>query len=230
MSTITVTSYADSGAGSLREAIAEAASGDTIELDASYVQTDSSLIIDKNLTIEREPSLPPFSLSEGLNSGSAVVVEAGVTATFINLNIDNFDSGTDAPDNGADGDDGADGPTGQSGTEGQAGAKGGDGDAGGSATMSNGKAIGPAPALENDGTLTLIRTEIDGGNGNGATGADGHDGGGGGEGGSGAPAAPVTKTSRRAMAGPVASAVTAGPAAMARTAAMRSVASSTRVR
>ena len=61
----------------------------------------------------------------------------------------------------------------------------GDGDAGGSATMSNGKAIGPAPALENDGTLTLIRTEIDGGNGNGATGADGHDGGGGGEGGSG---------------------------------------------
>jgi uncharacterized repeat protein (TIGR01451 family) len=52
--TINVTSTNDSGAGSLRQAIAEAAPGDTISLPAStghYAITSASLTIDKSLTI-----------------------------------------------------------------------------------------------------------------------------------------------------------------------------------
>ncbi|NTV52920.1 MAG: hypothetical protein HGA76_07920, partial [Candidatus Firestonebacteria bacterium] len=53
--TITVTSTADSGAGTLRQAIATAASGDTIRFSLTYpavITLSSSLAINKNLTIQ----------------------------------------------------------------------------------------------------------------------------------------------------------------------------------
>src|ERR1044071_2525667 len=54
--TLTVTTTADSGAGSLRDAIAAASNGDTIQFAAalngqSVVLTSAELLINKNLTI-----------------------------------------------------------------------------------------------------------------------------------------------------------------------------------
>src|SRR5436190_24202141 len=55
--TITVTTTADSGPGSLRAAIAAASNGDTITFDAalngeSIVVTSAALSLDKNITID----------------------------------------------------------------------------------------------------------------------------------------------------------------------------------
>ncbi|NMG06777.1 hemolysin [Brasilonema sp. UFV-L1] len=57
MGTITVTSNADNGAGSLREAIAQAQSGDTIQFDSSLANqtitlTSGQLTVDETLTID----------------------------------------------------------------------------------------------------------------------------------------------------------------------------------
>jgi parallel beta-helix repeat protein len=57
MSTINVTSNGDNGAGSLREAIAQAQSGDTIQFDSSLANetitlTSGQLTVDKNLTVD----------------------------------------------------------------------------------------------------------------------------------------------------------------------------------
>jgi hypothetical protein len=52
--TLTVTSTADSGAGSLRSAIASASSGETINFNLTYPATitlSSTLVISTNLTI-----------------------------------------------------------------------------------------------------------------------------------------------------------------------------------
>lgn len=53
LATITVTNNADSGAGSLRQAVLDAANGDTILFDGDYTITfTSEIVIDKNLTID----------------------------------------------------------------------------------------------------------------------------------------------------------------------------------
>ena len=54
--TLTVTTTADSGAGSLRQALADANDGDTIQFDAALNGqtiglTSAELVIDKNITI-----------------------------------------------------------------------------------------------------------------------------------------------------------------------------------
>ena len=54
--TLIVTTTADSGAGSLRDAIAAASDGDTIQFDAALngqtiTLTSAELVIDKNITI-----------------------------------------------------------------------------------------------------------------------------------------------------------------------------------
>jgi hypothetical protein len=149
------------------------------------------LSIDKNLTIEGNPGQGLIDIHQGLGAGSAVVVEAGATVILADLNINSFDRGQDAPSDADAGADGMDGVAGLNGTgAGQSGTKGGDGDPGQDATMASGNAMGPAPALENDGTLTLLQCEIDGANGVGAAGADGADGGGGGMGGIGGDGTP----------------------------------------
>ena len=56
--TITVTSLSDSGAGSLRQAISDAAAGDTIDFDntlSGTISTTSTLNIDKDLTKSDAP-------------------------------------------------------------------------------------------------------------------------------------------------------------------------------
>ena len=75
LGTITVTNINDSGAGSLRQAIAEASSGDTIEFDPSLANktitlTSGQLEIDKNLTLDGG-NAPNLTISG--NSSSRVI-------------------------------------------------------------------------------------------------------------------------------------------------------------
>src|SRR5262245_42102815 len=67
-STIHVTTTADSGAGSLRQAIVDAAAGDTIDFNLSYpatiTLTSEPLSIDKNLTING-PGADQLTVSGG---------------------------------------------------------------------------------------------------------------------------------------------------------------------
>src|SRR5215831_6272567 len=81
-----VTSTADSGAGTLRQAIADAAAGDTIEfgLSLSYpatiTLTSETLLIDKNLTIQG-PGAPALTVS-GNHAGRVFRVERGAIVTL----------------------------------------------------------------------------------------------------------------------------------------------------
>jgi hypothetical protein len=71
--TITVTTTADTGTGSLRDAIASASAGDTILLPASashYMVTSSEIVIDKALTIQ------------GAGAGSTVIDANGADRIF----------------------------------------------------------------------------------------------------------------------------------------------------
>lgn len=86
--TLTVTTNADSGAGSLRQTIADAGSGDTILFDSSLsgatiVLGGSPLVINKNLTITG----PQGGITVDGNSGSRVLdIDSGVVAiSFVNV-------------------------------------------------------------------------------------------------------------------------------------------------
>lgn len=78
--TITVTNTKDSGAGSLRHAIASAASGDDIEFSVTgtITLTSGELVIDKNLAIQG-PGASQLSIS-GNNASRVFYINAGVTA------------------------------------------------------------------------------------------------------------------------------------------------------
>ena len=95
MTTITVTTGADSGAGSLRAALAGALAGDTINFAADVTEIDlaSTLAITKNVTIEgSQPGsigTPGVAIVGGAASSnfSDFTINAGVTATLDGLII-----------------------------------------------------------------------------------------------------------------------------------------------
>ncbi|HEU0297725.1 MAG TPA: choice-of-anchor Q domain-containing protein, partial [Anaerolineales bacterium] len=81
--TITVTNTSDSGAGSLRQAIADAVSGDTITFDPSLgsysiINLFSSLVIDKDLIIDASSLTNPLSV-DFRNSSNLQVLNSTVT-------------------------------------------------------------------------------------------------------------------------------------------------------
>jgi hypothetical protein len=195
MATIYVTTDADSGAGSLRAAIASAASGDVIRfapsLNAADVSVASVLEITagKNITIEGGLG----GGDELFAQGELLKVDAGATVTIENLALIGGASGAGdfPPTNGAQGTQGTPGLTGvngsgASGGKGTAGGDGGDGSTGSAGV--NGLA-----AIENAGTLTLISAYVGGfaTGGDGSGPAKGGAGGGGGTGGAGAAGTPM---------------------------------------
>jgi hypothetical protein len=95
MAIITVTTEADSGPGSLRDALAAAAAGDLINFAAGVTQIDlaSSLIIFKNVTIEGSQPGSIGTPEVTVNGGDAIsnfsdfIIKAGVKATIDGLII-----------------------------------------------------------------------------------------------------------------------------------------------
>jgi len=95
--TITVTNTNDSGAGSLRNAIASAASGDTIQFASNLANrtitlTSGQLVINKNLTIEAG-SARQLTIS-GNNSSRVMLTGESTNVTLKNLIIANGRVGT----------------------------------------------------------------------------------------------------------------------------------------
>ena len=88
--TLTVTSTADSGAGSLRQAIADAAPGDTVDLtglSGVITLTSGRLSIGKDLTISG-PGAAALAI-DGNASSPILDVGSGVTASVLGLTITN---------------------------------------------------------------------------------------------------------------------------------------------
>ena len=104
LATITVTNANDSGAGSLRSAIASAAAGDTIQFASSLANqtitlTSGQLLINKNLTIDAVGAAN-LTLS-GNNTARVILTEGSTNVTLKNLIVANGKvSGTD-PNNEA---------------------------------------------------------------------------------------------------------------------------------
>ncbi|BAZ24933.1 hypothetical protein NIES4073_58330 [Kalymmatonema gypsitolerans NIES-4073] len=93
MATITVSSTADNGAGSLRDAIAQAKSGDTIQFGSNLANqtitlTSGQLTIDKNLTVDGAGA---NGLTISGNNASRIfdVPQGGSTFTLRNLTLAN---------------------------------------------------------------------------------------------------------------------------------------------
>jgi hypothetical protein len=184
MGTITVTNLSDTpvaGQTDLRQAVAEAAIGDTVVLASGdfgeIIQLESPLIIaaGKNLTID-------FGAGEENEIDGSIIVDAGATATIADVEITNEDIGANSPDVPANGKAGTAGlPGTEGGGAGQNGGGGGDGEV---ATDPGANALG---AVQNSGNLKLVDDTIIGFStaGNGSKGGDGGGGGGGGAGGPG---------------------------------------------
>lgn len=85
-----VSTTADSGPGSLRQALADAAPGDTIcfapALAGQTITLGSTLTIGKNLTIDGSSLVSPISVS-GNNAVRVFMVNRGVTATLKSLKV-----------------------------------------------------------------------------------------------------------------------------------------------
>jgi hypothetical protein len=88
---ITVANDADSGAGSLRQAIADICADGTINFNGSYTitLTSAALTIDKNITITGAGHSVTVS---GNNARRVFYVNSGVTATLDNLTVANGNS------------------------------------------------------------------------------------------------------------------------------------------
>nr|WP_256346883.1 Ig-like domain-containing protein [Pseudomonas gingeri] len=91
LSTITVTSTADSGVGSLRAALSSAVAGDIITFSTSGMTVDlnSQLVVTKNLTIEGDldhNGTPDVTIS-GQYKTQVIQISSGVTATLDGLII-----------------------------------------------------------------------------------------------------------------------------------------------
>ncbi|MBW4591560.1 MAG: hypothetical protein KME46_01195 [Brasilonema angustatum HA4187-MV1] len=106
MSTINVTSNADNGAGSLREAIAQAKSGDTIQFGSNLANqtinlTSGELTVDKNLTVDGAGT---SGLTISGNNASRIfdVTTPGSSFTLRNLTLANGKSSGEG-ENGAGG-------------------------------------------------------------------------------------------------------------------------------
>ncbi|RPJ26487.1 MAG: glycosyl hydrolase family protein, partial [Chloroflexi bacterium] len=98
-STITVTTTSDSGPGSLRQVIAEAASGDTIAFDPSLagqtITLASNLVIDKDLTIDGSGLSPQVTVSGGNVAHLEISGATEPTVTISDLTIaDGYTSGS----------------------------------------------------------------------------------------------------------------------------------------
>lgn len=110
--TLTVTSMADSGAGSLRNQVAAANSGDTIIFSASLSGqtinlTSGQILIDKSLTIDGSALVNKITINGSSNSARMFYVDVpGGNVTFRGLRFINGDSNTGDPGD-KDGDGGA---------------------------------------------------------------------------------------------------------------------------
>nr|WP_162830767.1 Ig-like domain-containing protein [Pseudomonas extremaustralis] len=90
LATITVTSNADSGVGSLRSALSSAVAGDIITFNANMtVNLNSQLVISKNLTVEGDLNLDGVAdvTLSGQYKTQVLKVNSGVTATLDGLVI-----------------------------------------------------------------------------------------------------------------------------------------------
>ncbi len=90
--TITVINTSDSGAGSLRQAISDSSSGDTIDFDSSLngqtiTLTSGELLIDKNLTITG-PGANQLAIN-GNAAGRVFEITSGIDVTISGLTITN---------------------------------------------------------------------------------------------------------------------------------------------
>src|SRR4028118_1314375 len=104
LATVTVTNNNDSGPGSLRDAIAQAAAGDTIQFASSLASqtitlSNGQLVINKNLTIDATGA-SNLTIS-GNNTSRVILTEGSTNVTLKNLIVANGKvSGTD-PNNEA---------------------------------------------------------------------------------------------------------------------------------
>jgi hypothetical protein len=154
--TITVTNGNDSGAGSLRQMIADAQAGDTILFQTGVTTvtlTTDQLLIDKNLTIDGGTGVTvQRSSAAGTPEFRIFYINSGVTAEIRYATITNGK----APD-------GADGMNGVNGSDGFYGGHGGNGAPGGSGASGGGIYINGSLTLQN--CTVTENTSGSGGNG-----------------------------------------------------------------